>query len=83
MEFENRLIRCFASVFPDLTTEQIPQASVKTVPMWDSLAAITLVAVVAEELGVEIDPLDLGELSSYGAMKDYLDHRLHGNNSEG
>jgi len=83
MEFEERLVRCFASVFPDLTTEQIPQASVKTVSTWDSLAAITLVAVVAEELGVEIDPLDLGELNSYGAMKNYLEHRLHGNNSAG
>ena len=78
MELENRLVCCFASVFEDLTTEQIAQASVKTVPTWDSLAAVTLMTVVEQEFGVEINPLDLGDLNSYGAMKNYLEHRLNG-----
>ena len=78
MEFEIQLARCVASVFPDLTAEQISRASVKTVPTWDSLAAITLVAVIAEEIGVEIDPLDLTDLTSYSAMRDYLEQRLEG-----
>jgi len=58
MELENRLVCCFASVFEDLTTEQIAQASVTT--EWDSLAAVTLLAVVEQEFGVEMNPLDLG-----------------------
>jgi acyl carrier protein len=82
MELENRLARCFASVFADLTTEQIAQASVRTVPTWDSLAAVTLLAVVEQEFGIEINPLDLADLNSYGAMKDYLRHRFNGKVSE-
>jgi len=78
MELENQLVRCFESVFPDLTTVQIAQASVKTVPTWDSLAAVTLMTVVEQEFGVEINPLDLGDLNSYGAMRDYLEYRLNG-----
>jgi len=82
MELDSRLVRCFASVFPDLTTEEIRQASGKTVPTWDSLAAVTLIAVVEQEFGIDVNPLDLGDLNSYSAMKDYLRHRLNGRMSE-
>ena len=82
MELETRLVGCFASVFPDLTTAQITQANANTVSTWDSLAAVTLMAVVEEEFGVQIDPMDLGDLNSYLAMKEYLRHRLNGNNRE-
>lgn len=71
-EQEDRLARCFASVFPALTPEEIRTASAESVAAWDSLAAVTLVAVVQQEFGVEIDPLDLPELSSFEALRTYL-----------
>ena len=71
-EREDRLVRCFASVFPALTPEEIRTASAESIEAWDSLAAVTLVAVVEQEFGVEIDPLDLPELSSFGAFRTYL-----------
>jgi len=74
-DLDQRLIRCFASVFPALSTEEIPQASTETVDLWDSLAAVTLAAVLEEEFGVPIDPLDLPELSSYTAVRAYLENR--------
>jgi acyl carrier protein len=75
-ENDARLIRCFASVFPDVRDDQIPATSVETLPQWDSLAGITLVAVIEEEFGVAIDPLDLPELGSFVAVEAYL--REHG-----
>jgi acyl carrier protein len=78
VDFESRLARCFASVFPELTPDQIRQASTETVPRWDSLAAVTLVAVIEQEFSVQIDPLDLPELGSYGAVKAYVENQLAG-----
>ena len=40
----DRLVRCFAAVFPNVPAELIPLASVDNVPEWDSLASVTLVA---------------------------------------
>lgn len=71
-EQEARLVRCVASVFPALTPEEIPAASEESVAAWDSMAAVTLFAVVEQEFGVEIDPLDLPELSSFEALRTYL-----------
>jgi acyl carrier protein len=71
-EQEERLARCFASVFPALKPEEIPTASAESVAAWDSLAAVTLVAVIQQEFGVEIDPLDLPELNSFEGFRTYL-----------
>lgn len=71
-EPEERLARCFASVFPTLTPEEVRAASVESVAAWDSLAAVTLVALVEQEFNVKIDLLDLPELSSFVAFRTYL-----------
>jgi hypothetical protein len=47
---EHRLLRCFSSVFPDLNENQIRNASVDSVPGWHSLASVTLISVVQEDL---------------------------------
>ena len=69
---EKRLIRCFALVFPNLAPEQIRTASVESVPGWDSLATITIVALLEQEFGVKIDLLDLPELGSFEAMRNFV-----------
>ena len=70
-----RLVRCFTAVFPELPPSQVEQASVDTVAEWDSLAALTLVAVVEEEFGVGIDDHDLAKLGSFEAIRTYIDGR--------
>jgi acyl carrier protein len=67
------LERCFASVFPDLSAPEIASASVETVAEWDSLAAVTLMAVVEQQFCVRINELDLPELGSFEAFRNYLD----------
>jgi acyl carrier protein len=71
-DLDSRLNRCFHSVFPDLGPEQVPTASVESVRGWDSLAAVTLLAVVQEEFGLEIGLTDLSGLVSYQAIHNYI-----------
>ena len=72
LDQEERLIRCFASVFPTLTPEQIEAASSDSEGVWDSLSSVTLAAVIQEEFNVEIEPDALPDLDSFRAFRDYL-----------
>jgi acyl carrier protein len=69
---EQHLIRCFASVFPGLTEEEIQNASTDSVGIWDSLSTVTLAAVIQEEFGLEIDPEILPHLDSFRAFRGHL-----------
>jgi acyl carrier protein len=69
---ESRLVRCFASVFPGLTTEEIRNTSTDSAGIWDSLSSVTLAAVIEEEFGVAIDPDELVTLDSFAAYWNYL-----------
>lgn len=72
-ELDDRLTRCFASVFPALSPEEIRSASVESIAAWDSLAAVTLVAVLEQEFDTQIDLMELPDLTSYEAVRKYLD----------
>jgi acyl carrier protein len=69
---DERLICCFSSVFPGLTEEEIENASSDSVGLWDSLASVTLIAVIQEEFNVEVDPDALPNLNSFRTFRDYL-----------
>ena len=71
---ESRLIRCFESVFPGLTPDEI-RASGAEHGTWDSLSLVTLVAVVQEEFGVEIAPEERANLDSFSAFGVYLERQ--------
>ncbi len=72
LDQDERLIRCFASVFPTLAPEQIENASSDSVGLWDSLSSVTLAAVIQEEFNVEIEPDALPDLDSFRAFREYL-----------
>jgi acyl carrier protein len=71
-DYEDRLLRCFASVFPGLSEEEIRGVSVESYGIWDSLSTVTLAAVVQEEFNFDIDPDTLPELTSFEAFQNYL-----------
>jgi acyl carrier protein len=73
---EDRLVRCFSSVFPDLNEEQIRNANVDSVPGWHSLASVTLVSVVQEEFGMQVSLTDLPNLVSFAAVQNYVQHHV-------
>ena len=69
---EARLSRCFMAAIPGLKPSEIPAASMQTVEKWDSVASVTLVALIEEEFGIQIDLEALDRLDSYRAILDYL-----------
>jgi acyl carrier protein len=69
-----RLVRCFSSVFPDLSDEQIRSGTVHSVAEWNSLAAVTLVALIQEEFGIQVSLDDLPNLISFAAVENYVRH---------
>lgn len=71
-EQESRLIRCFASVFPGLSPEEIRTVNSESMGNWDSLSTVTLAALVQEEFNVEIEPEVVPELTSFEAFQNYL-----------
>ena len=75
-ELTGTLVECFAAVFPDVPRDQLANATVENTEEWDSIASVTLLAVLEEEFGVEIDDLDLPELTSFEKVHDYLAARV-------
>jgi acyl carrier protein len=78
-ELENRLVNCFATVFPELDRREIPTVAIGSLASWDSLAGITLISVVEEEFKISISPDDMADLISFELILDYLRRISPGN----
>ena len=72
---KTKLVECFQIVFPVLNAKDIPKATQENVAAWDSVAAITLVSVIEEQFGIELDLDDLAELDSFEKVCTYLNQR--------
>lgn len=70
-----RLSACFSKVFPGLSEEALFEASATTLPQWDSLATLNLLALIEEEFGVGIDLDDLEEPPSFQSLLDRIQVR--------
>ena len=73
----DRLIQCVSAHFTNLTPAEIPRASMATVGEWDSMASVTLIAVVQEEFGIEVAPEDYERFVSFEMILDYLENEKH------
>lgn len=71
-ELDVELERCFRAVFPTLEPASLLNASVDTVPEWDSLHAIVLIAVLEEAFELRIAPTRYPALRSYAAVREYI-----------
>ena len=69
---QKRLVACFLAVFPELAPEEISQASSITVESWDSVASVTLMAVVEEEFEISIELDDPARFDSFEHILGYL-----------
>lgn len=70
--FDDRLVRCISSVLPTLTEQEIRAAEVEQLANVDSLTAVTLVAVINEEFGVDVDLDVLLNLGDFNGVCEYL-----------
>ncbi|MBV8551389.1 MAG: acyl carrier protein [Acidobacteriaceae bacterium] len=70
---QDRLMDAFCAIFPERSREEILTADREAWPEWDSLAAITLLTVLQEEFQADIDVTELDQLSSFAAVRAYLE----------
>ena len=68
-----RLVKCFAAIFPDLSEGQIESASATNMDEWDSVATVTLITLIEEEFGIEVEADDLERLASFDSVLNYLE----------
>ena len=71
-EMYSRLANCFSVMFPRLSAEEIPQATPESVEGWDSMASVTLLLMIEEEFGIDIDMEAVEELTSFELILAYL-----------
>jgi acyl carrier protein len=74
-EQDDRLVRCFASVFPTLSEGEIRASNVVPLFDLDSLAGVTLVTLIDQEFGVNVELPDLLDLGSFEAISQFLRKR--------
>jgi acyl carrier protein len=77
-EIQKRLVNCFETVFPALSRDEIPTCSQRNNSAWDSVAAITLVNVIEDEFGFQMDFDLLPELNSFDRILSYLKTEVQG-----
>jgi len=72
MVIDDRLVRCFSSVFPQLTEDQIIGADVGLLNNMDSLTGVNLVSLIDEEFCLDLDFEDLLRLGTFEAIQRYI-----------
>jgi len=75
-DLDVRLSALFRATFPDLDTPDLSGASRDSVPGWDSIAVMTLFALIEEEFGERFDLEEAAEWTSYAQVRDALESRL-------
>lgn len=70
-----RLIKCFAAVFPKLSEDEIQRATPTGVKEWDSLSNVTLISVIEEEFSASISAEDIEHLLSFEMALRYLKNK--------
>jgi acyl carrier protein len=68
-----RLKRCFNSTFPAASAIELETARIDEMQGWDSLRGVTLLAVLDEEFGLQLDLEELLTLGTYDAVRQYLE----------
>ena len=69
---QSRLIDCFSAVFPMLTEKQILDLDQAAFAQWDSMATVTLIAVIEEAFQIEIPVHQMENLVSFQSFQHIL-----------
>ena len=73
-----RLARCFQAAIPELLDDQLDRATPASVPTWDSIANVTLLALIEEEFGVPLHLHEQSALSFEGILDSLRKQREDG-----
>ena len=71
-DIEATLRHCFKAVFPELSDDEIPLASTASVGGWDSVAALSLMMLVEEQLQIRVPTDMMPDFVSYELILDFI-----------
>ncbi len=69
---ETKLLDCVKTVFPNVPEDNIPELTMENAAQWDSLATVTLAALIEENFGIEIEAEDLAQFTSFRNISSFL-----------
>ena len=75
-DVSQRLVKCFSAVFPELSREEIVKLGAYPPVSWDSLSAVTLLAVVQEEFGIDLEFDDVESLASFAGILERVSEAI-------
>ena len=71
----DRLVDCFAQVFPGLNRQDIPAATQSNVAAWDSIAQVTLLSLIGEAFAIDLDFEEFEGADSFAAVLKVVSSR--------
>ena len=71
-EVRTKLERCFALTFPKLDPGLIPAASAEKMSDWDSVAQVSLLTLIGEEFGMDVDFEEFEGATSFAVIEERL-----------
>jgi acyl carrier protein len=67
-DIRKKLAHCFSLTFPKLDPSQYASASAENTSEWDSVAQVTLLTLIGEEFGIEVDFSEFEGATSFESL---------------
>lgn len=71
-----RLVRVFATMFPEKAAEEIPAASMDNTDNWDSLATLSLFTLTEEEFNIKLGLDLIGTTKSFVQLEGLISEKV-------
>ncbi len=75
-QIREKLDHCFSLAFPQIDPSRRAGASVDNTAGWDSVAQVTLLTLIGEEFGIEIDFEEFDGVTSFDALASRIQEIL-------
>ena len=67
-QISDKVAHCFSLVFPDMNPSEYYAANTENTSAWDSLAQVTLLSLLGQEFGIEIDYEQFEDANSFEVL---------------
>jgi acyl carrier protein len=67
-KIKEKLAHCFSLAFPKMDPSQYATATAENTSAWDSMAQVTLLTLIGEEFGIDIDFEEFEGATSFEAL---------------
>lgn len=75
-KIKEKLAHCFSLAFPQMDPSQYATANTENTAAWDSVAQVTLLTLIGEEFGIDIDFLEFEGATSFESLAERLNAQV-------